>query len=39
MHKVWGNFSSCTCKISENICSSSEGIQEKGMRGSKSDEI
>jgi hypothetical protein len=38
MHKVRGNYSSCTCRISEIICSSSEGAQEKGKTGSKLDE-
>ncbi len=39
MHKVRGNYSSCTCRRSnENICSSSEGDQEKGKSGSKPDE-
>jgi hypothetical protein len=36
MHKVRGNYSSCACRSSENICrSSSGGAQEKGKRGSK----
>jgi hypothetical protein len=30
MHKVGGNYSSCTGRSSENICSSSGGAQEKG---------
>ncbi len=38
MHKVRVNYSSCTCRSSENICSSSGGAQEKGKRGSKLDE-
>jgi hypothetical protein len=38
MHRVRGNYSSCTCSSSENICSSSGGAQEKGKRGSKQDE-
>jgi hypothetical protein len=39
MHKVRGNYSSCTCKSSENIYSSSGGAEEeKGKRGSKPDE-
>jgi hypothetical protein len=38
MHKVRGNYSSCTCRSSKNICSSSGGAQEKGKRGSKHDE-
>jgi hypothetical protein len=34
MHKDRGNYSSCTCKSSENICSSSGGAQEeKGKTG------
>jgi hypothetical protein len=32
MHKVRGNYNSCTCKSSENICSSSGGVQAKGNR-------
>ncbi len=33
MHKVQRNYSSCTCRSSENICSSSSGgAQEKGNR-------
>jgi hypothetical protein len=32
VHKVRGNYSSCTCSSSENICSSSGGAQEKGKR-------
>ncbi len=32
MHKVRGNYSSCTCRSSENICSSSGGAHEKGKR-------
>jgi hypothetical protein len=36
MHKVRGNYNSCTGRSSENICSgSSGGAQEKGKRGSK----
>jgi hypothetical protein len=38
MHKVGGNYSSCTCGSSENICSSSGVGQEKGKKGSKQDE-
>jgi len=38
MHKVRGNYSSCTCGSSENICSSSGVDQEKGKKGSKQDE-
>jgi hypothetical protein len=38
MHKVRGNYSSCTVRSSENICSSSAGAQEKGKRGPKQDE-
>jgi len=30
MHKVRGNYSSCTCRSSENICSNSGSAQEKG---------
>jgi hypothetical protein len=30
MHKVRGNYSSCTCRSSENICSSNGGAQEEG---------
>jgi hypothetical protein len=37
MHKVRGSYSSCTCRSSENICSSSGGPQEKGNTGSKED--
>jgi hypothetical protein len=37
MHKVRGNYSSCTGRSSENICSNSGGAQEKGKRGSKQD--
>ncbi len=33
MHKVRGNYSSCTCRSSENICSGSGGAQEKGQTG------
>jgi hypothetical protein len=33
MHKVRGNYSSCTCRSSENICSSSGGSHEKGKTG------
>jgi len=36
MHKVGINFSSCTVPSSENICSSSGGIQEKGKTWWKS---
>jgi hypothetical protein len=32
MHKVRGNYSSCTGRSSENICGSSGGGQEKGKR-------
>ncbi len=41
MHKVTGDCGSCTCRISEHICSSSSsgGAQEKGKTGSKEDEI
>jgi hypothetical protein len=35
MHKVRSNYSSCTCRSSENICRSSGGAREKGKRGSK----
>jgi hypothetical protein len=35
MHKVQSNYSSCTCRSSENICSSSGGAQEKRKMGSK----
>jgi hypothetical protein len=38
MHKVRGKYSSCTCRSSENICSSNGGAQEKGKRGSKQNE-
>jgi hypothetical protein len=38
MHKDRGNYSSCTCRSSENICSSSGGAQEKGKDWSKPDE-
>jgi hypothetical protein len=38
MHKVRINYSSCTCRSSENICKSSGGAQEKGKLGSKLDE-
>jgi hypothetical protein len=38
MHKVRGNYSSCACRSSENICRSSGGAQEKGKRGSKPHE-
>jgi hypothetical protein len=38
MHKVGGNYSSCTCRSSENICSSSRGAQEKGKTGSRPHE-
>jgi hypothetical protein len=33
MHKVRGNYSSCTCRSSENTCSSSGSAQEKGKMG------
>jgi hypothetical protein len=33
MHKVRGNYNSCTGRSSENICGSSGGAQEKGNRG------
>jgi len=33
MHKVEGNYSSCTGRSSENLCSSSRDAQEKGKRG------
>jgi len=29
MYKVRGNYSSCTCRSSENLCSSNGGAQEK----------
>jgi hypothetical protein len=35
MYKVRGNYSSCICRSSENICSISGGAQEKGKMGSK----
>ncbi len=35
MHKVRSNYSSCTCRNSENICSSSGGAQEKRKEGIK----
>jgi hypothetical protein len=38
MHKVRGNYSSCTGKSSENICNSSGGAQEKRKTCSKPDE-
>ncbi len=38
MHKVRGNYSSCTCRSSENICSNSGVAQEKGKTESKQDE-
>jgi hypothetical protein len=38
MHKVRGNYSSCTGRSSENICNSSGGAQEKGKTCSKPDE-
>jgi len=38
MHEVGGNYSSCTGRSSENICSSGRGNHEKGNRGSKQDE-
>jgi hypothetical protein len=38
MHKVRGNYSNCTCRSSEKICSSSGGAEEKGKTGSKQDE-
>jgi hypothetical protein len=38
MHKVQGSYSKCTCRNSENICSSSGGPQEKGNTASKEDE-
>jgi hypothetical protein len=39
MHKVQvPNYSSCTCRSSENICKSSGGAHEKGKMGSKPDE-
>ncbi len=38
MHKVRDNYSNCTCRNSENICSSSGGAQGNGNRGSKQDE-
>ncbi len=33
MHKVQTNYSSCTSRSSENICSRSGGAQEKGKTG------
>jgi len=33
MHKVRGHYSSCTCRSSENICSSSGGAHENGNTG------
>jgi hypothetical protein len=39
MHKVEGNYSSCTGRSSENICSiGGGGNHERGNRGSKQDE-
>jgi len=38
MHKVRGNYSNCTRRSSENICSSSGCTQENGNRGSNQDE-
>ncbi len=38
MHKVWSNYNSCTCRSSENTCSSNGGVQEKGKRRPKQDE-
>ncbi len=40
MHKVRGNYNSCTCRNNENICTSrfNGGAQEKGKTGSKLDE-
>jgi len=38
MHKVQGSYSSCICRSSENICSSSGGPHEKGNTGPKEDE-
>jgi len=38
MHKVRGNYSSCTCKSSENISSNNGGALEKGKTGRKPDE-
>ncbi len=35
MHKLRGNYNSCTGMCSEDICSSSAGAQKKGKRGSK----
>jgi hypothetical protein len=35
---IRGNYSSCTCRSSENICSNSGGAQEKEKTGSKPDE-
>jgi len=37
MHKVRGNYSSCSGRSSESICSSSAGAQGKGKRGPKQD--
>jgi len=31
----WGNYSTCTCRSSENICSSSGGAQGKRKNGVK----
>jgi hypothetical protein len=39
VHKVRANYSSCTSRNSENICSSSSGsAHEKGKAGSKPDQ-
>jgi hypothetical protein len=38
MHMIRGNCSNCTCKSSENICSSSGGAEGNGNRASKQDE-
>jgi hypothetical protein len=39
MHKVRGNYSSCTSRSSENICSSSGGAHGKRKEGgAKQDE-
>jgi hypothetical protein len=38
MYKVRDNYSNCTCRSSENICSSSGGTQDKRKDWSKQDE-
>jgi hypothetical protein len=35
---IRGNYNSCTCRSSENICSNSGGAKAKGKIGSKPDE-